>query len=89
MRKYAFVLLFILGGFEVLFAITSALHAYSFEPVFMRTFAVSTFTPEQRQVYYRFISANQSEWSIVALFGAATIVLGIILLVTGRRKDHA
>ena len=89
MRRYAFILLFLLGGFEILFAVVCVLHAYSFEPVFMRTFAVSAFTPEQRQVYYHFISGNQGQWFTVGFFGVMTIVLGVILLITGRRKGDA
>ena len=89
MRKYAFGLLFTLGGFEMLFGLLCAARAYSFEPVFRRTFGVSTFTPDQKQAYDRFISGNQNQWSIVAFFGVVTVVLGIVLLLTSRRKGDA
>ena len=88
MKKILIGLLFLLGAAEMVWPVLASFHRYAFEPKFLRAFDFSKFTDEQRQVYRQFRVAAGADWNIVFCFGVATIVIGLLLVVTGREKKR-
>ena len=88
MKKILIGFLFLLGAAEMVWPILASFHRYAFEPKFLRAFDFSKFTEEQRQVYQQFRVAAGADWDIVLYFGVATILIGVLLVVTGRERKH-
>ena len=86
MKKILIGFLFLLGAAEMVWPVLAAFHRYAFEPHFLRAFDFSRFTEEQRQVYQQFRTVAGSDWNIVFCFGVATILIGILLMITDRKR---
>jgi uncharacterized membrane protein HdeD (DUF308 family) len=83
-------LLFLLGLFEIVLPAMAAARNYSFDPLLAKAFDLSNATDEQLQVYQSFRHAMAPEWRLVMYCGITTMVLALLLVLSGRkRKDDA
>ena len=90
MKKILIGFLFLLGASEIVWPVLASFHRYAFEPHFLRAFDFSKFTEEQRQVYQQFRAIAGSDWNAVLIFGIATILIAILLLmIDSKRKPDA
>jgi len=86
MKKALIGCLFLLGAAEIVWPVLASLHRYAFGPHFSRAFDFSKFTEEQRQVYQQFRAVARSDWNAVLVFGIATILIAILLLMMDAKK---
>ena len=83
MKRLAVAALFVLGLVELSFPFFVGLIFYPFSPQTRRVFV----TDEQQQLFRQLHDAINSTCQDIFYFGIATILIGIVLLVTDRKKQ--
>jgi hypothetical protein len=86
-KNFILAIMFVLGAFEMVLPILAATHRYAFDAVFGKAFDISKFTNEQHQAYRQFRVAATSDWSLVFYCGVATIILGVVFMLSDKKRS--